>query len=487
MAVLDARASTVDFQMGELADTSASQFISGAPTVASWFTVNGDVLRAAGSGFVFSGGLAMAGTVSTVRLDLAGSSAPDGTFDIKISGLALPLTALTASNLQPQLPLFWDRMLGGDDTLYSPLSGDNVMFGDGLWVHSATGGAVTGGNDFIRVAGSAFGTYIGDFAGSDEQVIGGNDYLVTTSTLGASLYGDLGVFNGTGLCQGGADVLRANQASIADPRLFNSLIGDVQTVMDGTFVGGADAILGSNAARDWIIGDAENCMAASATGGDDELYGGAGPDTVYGDFVNLLSPTAQCGNDRILGDAGSDLLVGDVKDVNQSKEGILFGQDAIFGGEGNDRIYGDYRFSSVAETSLYRPLGQDYIDCGNGDDFAYGQINNDTILGGDGSDFLSGGIAHDHLDGGTGNDTLVGGADKDVYVFKAGYRADIVLDFQDAADKLDLSGFAFPGFVDVFAKALMNGNNLEINFGAGDILTLFNFSITKFDAADVIL
>ena len=86
---------------------------------------------------------------------------------------------MTASNLQPQLPLFWDRMLGGDDTLYSPLSGDNVMFGDGLWVHSATGGAVTGGNDFIRVAGSAFGTYIGDFAGSDEQVIGGNDYLVT--------------------------------------------------------------------------------------------------------------------------------------------------------------------------------------------------------------------------------------------------------------------------------------------------------------------
>ena len=170
--------------------------------------------------------------------------------------------------------------------------------GDG---RSVTGGTVTGANDFIRVAGSAFGTYIGDFAGSDEQVIGGNDYLLTTSTLGASLYGDLGVFNGTGLCQGGADVLRANQASIADPRLFNSLIGDVQTVMDGTFVGGADAILGSNAARDWIIGDAENCMAASATGGDDELYGGAGPDTVYGDFVNLLSPTAQCGNDRILG------------------------------------------------------------------------------------------------------------------------------------------------------------------------------------------
>ena len=56
--------------------------------------------------------------------------------------------------------------------------------------------------------------------------------------------------------------------------------------------------------------------------------------------------------------------------------------------------------------------GTDYNDHwtgGSGDDFAYSNIGDDTLIGGAGNDQLSAGIGNSSLDGGTGDDQLLGG------------------------------------------------------------------------------
>lgn len=69
-----------------------------------------------------------------------------------------------------------------------------------------------------------------------------------------------------------------------------------------------------------------------------------------------------------------------------------------------------------------------------------GDARGDLLLGGLGRDQLYGGAGDDILIDGAGSDTLDGGAGADVFVFSADGQTDTVLDFDPAADRLDLSG-----------------------------------------------
>ena len=100
------------------------------------------------------------------------------------------------------------------------------------------------------------------------------------------------------------------------------------------------------------------------------------------------------GNDRILGQLGNDTLLGGI------------GQDSLFGGAGDDRLLGD-----------------------GDDDLLSGGLGRDTLLGGAGSDTLT---------GGAGDDVLNGGALADVFVLTRGGGRDIIQDYQDGVDRLDV-------------------------------------------------
>ena len=52
---------------------------------------------------------------------------------------------------------------------------------------------------------------------------------------------------------------------------------------------------------------------------------------------------------------------------------------------------------------------------------------------------LNGGDGEDVLNGGDGNDTLIGGADADVFVFGDNDGADLVTDFENGSDTIDLT------------------------------------------------
>ena len=97
-----------------------------------------------------------------------------------------------------------------------------------------------------------------------------------------------------------------------------------------------------------------------------------------------------------------------------------------------------------------------------GSDVLLGLGGNDTLQGLGGNDRLEGGEGDDTLIGGKGNDILIGGAGNDTFVWNADDRGgnyhDIVKDFGNGEDKLDLSqllqGVTDPGSADVLTQYL---------------------------------
>ncbi len=71
----------------------------------------------------------------------------------------------------------------------------------------------------------------------------------------------------------------------------------------------------------------------------------------------------------------------------------------------------------------------------------------DTIVGGGGDDTIDGGSGKNVLVGGTGSDFLMGGSGADRYVFDqeagAGAAVDIIRNFDDNVDLIDLAAFDF--------------------------------------------
>jgi Ca2+-binding RTX toxin-like protein len=117
-----------------------------------------------------------------------------------------------------------------------------------------------------------------------------------------------------------------------------------------------------------------------------------------------------------------------------------------------------------------------------------GTVNGD-VYGGDGNDTLIGGVGNDRIDGGRGDDELRGNNSRDTFVFHRGDGNDLVADFANGKDRLDLSAIGFASFAAVAAKASDTAAGMLIDladFGGGTVL-LADFTKAQFNAADVIL
>jgi Ca2+-binding RTX toxin-like protein len=89
---------------------------------------------------------------------------------------------------------------------------------------------------------------------------------------------------------------------------------------------------------------------------------------------------------------------------------------------------------------------------GSGNDTLIGNNAANLLVAGAGNDKLDAGAGDDWLRGGTGSDTLAGGAGADMFVFDAGDSAvgtgrDLVTDFEQGSDRIDLSGAGAATFV----------------------------------------
>lgn len=161
------------------------------------------------------------------------------------------------------------------------------------------------------------------------------------------------------------------------------------------------------------------------------------------------------GKDLLLGKEGDDLL-----DGGSSKDSIHggAGDDELLGGSGKDGLRGgsgdDDLQGESGDDDLKGGRGDDHLDGGDDDDILRGGDDDDTLVGGDGKDILKGeddddtldgGKGKDILKGGDGDDDLTGGGGKDTFVFKPDEDTDVITDFQNGKDKLDLSAFGFAG------------------------------------------
>ncbi|MEG4067113.1 calcium-binding protein [Microcoleus sp. Pol11C2] len=140
----------------------------------------------------------------------------------------------------------------------------------------------------------------------------------------------------------------------------------------------------------------------------------------------------------VFASGASNLVPGDtnntadifVSDIGNTSGGINNPPNAINGTNGNDNLTGT--------------PGNDTINGLAGDDLLSGLRGNDIINGGDGSDNLSGGKGFDTLNGGLGDDNLVGAAGNDVFVLGAGLGVDIISDFGNSQDTIQLiNGLTF--------------------------------------------
>lgn len=112
---------------------------------------------------------------------------------------------------------------------------------------------------------------------------------------------------------------------------------------------------------------------------------------------------------------------------------ITLAEDSIVkdaqGGAGDDTIQGNSE-----KNRLEGNAGNDRLMGGAGNDVLYGHAGADFIKGDNGNDYIVGGLGGDRLDGSSGNDVFVFGP-------RDGNYEDVIIDFNDGADRLDLRRF----------------------------------------------
>lgn len=263
----------------------------------------------------------------------------------------------------------------GDDSLFAGFGDDIIQAGDG--------------DDTID-AGTANDLVFGG-AGDDLILGGGGD---------DTLHGQTGsdVINGGG----GADL-----AVFDDGLDAFSLIraGDVLLVRhDAT--GDIDA----------VRGDVETLSFASEVSTHADLLAVASFDPLSG------APDFPTNDDDVLrGDADADLLMG------------LRGADRLVGRGGADELIG-----AAGKDTLIGGRGRDTLEGGGGKDTLKGGGSRDELDGGGGRDLIMGGGGGDIILPSNGADQLFGGGGRDVFQFFRNSGRDIIGDFQQGRDKIEV-------------------------------------------------
>lgn len=246
----------------------------------------------------------------------------------------------------------------------------------------------------------------------------------------------------------------------ATPTLVLSFPGDGRNVLTDSGVDGGPSnpalVIGGTSGNDTII-----------TGrGNDEVFGYAGNDRLEtGAGNDAITPGD--GTDTIDGGSGEDVVIywdasgpvavglnlSPLSQAGQSVDQISNVEDAI-GSTGDDWMFGDAQDNELAGYD-----GNDRLEGGGGDDFLFGQQGDDLLRGDAGSDLI---------DPGDGLDTLTGGAGEDGFVFSNGYGTNRITDFTQGEDFIYLDG---TGLTDVSQLAFgTSGGDPSVSFNGTTII-----------------
>ena len=155
----------------------------------------------------------------------------------------------------------------------------------------------------------------------------------------------------------------------------------------------------------------------------------------------------------------------------------------IFTGLDNDFVDGN-----GGGDIIHAGSGNDVILGGTGGDRIFGDSGNDLLRGDAGADIILGGAGNDTITGGAGSDTLGGGAGADVFVFEIGSQRDIVIDFRNGQDRIDLTDQSYTSFamLQAFADITQTHFGTIIDFGGGARIDLIGVRVSQLDSSDFI-
>jgi Ca2+-binding RTX toxin-like protein len=316
-------------------------------------------------------------------------------------------------------------------------------------------------------------TFLGDF-GAD--VLYGSNYADSISGGGDGdiIFGFLSV-NGADTLNGGAgdDVYYVYEA---DDVLIEAVGGGLDTVyayanitlsanIEQVLLVGAGTIATGNAQANNLFG---NNLAAALTlsggGGDDWLIGGVGSDTLLGGADNDILQGLG-GANRMEGGAGDDQY------VSTSLNDIIIEAP----GQGRDTLYATYNVAALADNVEQLSIsGGATSAVANGlDNTIYG--NNSAVGlvldGAGGNDLIYGSGFADSIFGSLGNDTMVGlgGADRFRYSSTGDLGDDLITDFADGSDRIEITGLGYSAASIGSAITITGGANALISFTSGGL------------------
>ncbi|WP_299404842.1 CHRD domain-containing protein [Acaryochloris sp. IP29b_bin.148] len=189
------------------------------------------------------------------------------------------------------------------------------------------------------------------------------------------------------------------------------------------------------------------------------------------------------GNDELAGGAGNDTLLGGI------------GNDTLRGGGGNDITNGGLGIDTADFSDIGAAVTARLGEHGRGTAIYQGPnnlvtdqlISIENLTGSENNDVLLGNAEVNVLVGNGGDDTLTGGLGADTFVFgPEDLGADVVTDFQDGLDLLDVSAFSL-GTTDlqsVISSAQQIGGDVLLTFAQENTVLLEGVQAQVLDTSD---
>jgi Ca2+-binding RTX toxin-like protein len=262
-------------------------------------------------------------------------------------------------------------------------------------------------------------------------------------------------------------------------------------VLDG---GAGNAFMGVIGSVNTLIAGAGTDSLQVGNGGNiNTLIGGSG----YGDFQingSYNAVSGGSGTDHIFLQRGSynalhsglaSSWIGANDSFNALIGGAVGGASDWIGASGQYNLLLD----QAGNNTLYANGSNNWLAGGTGNDWVGVSGVGNTLLGRSGDDYVAASNNGNILDGGTGNDHLVAapGHNTDIFVFQRGDGQDDITGFSPLAsggyDVIALQGFGLT-FTTLQPLMQQNGNDVVINLGLGDVLTIHNMQVSNLLVSD---
>ena len=184
--------------------------------------------------------------------------------------------------------------------------------------------------------------------------------------------------------------------------------------------------------------------------------------------LNFFDSVAGAGGDLVIAYNGQQITVSNHFGIGQVENLVFSGSASYAGynlGSASYTLSTGPTASPGVNTILSGDTSNNTLAGNTGNYLLFGNDNSDSLIGNSGNDLLVGGSGNDTLNGGAGRDWMQGGSGADTFVFAAtadsggaAGTADIITDFTQADDKIDLSAINAPFNSDVFSFGGQNAN-----------------------------